>query len=128
MDAITHGREDLARWLASQPTDLYADDAAINALVKHHGLSERADTFHHAGRVVAGPLDEVVRENNLHRNLPELNCWDGIGRRTSQVRHHPTWWDAGRLIYGTGVMSAYGEEIAPHRETLSWADFGFELP
>ena len=119
MDAITHGREDLARWLASQPTDLYADDLAIRSLVSHHSMTGREEAFHHAGRVVAGPLDEVVRENNLHRNLPELDCWDGIGRQTSQVRHHPTWWDAGRLIYGTGIMAAYGEEPAPHRAILT---------
>ena len=119
MDAKDRGREDLARWQASQPSDLYADDSAAKALTEHHGLEEWAEAFHHAGRVVAGPLDEAVRENNLHGNLPELNCWDGIGRPTNQVRHHPTWWDAGRLIYGTGIMAAYANEPAPHRAILT---------
>jgi alkylation response protein AidB-like acyl-CoA dehydrogenase len=119
MDAKDRGREDLARWQASQPSDLYADDSAAKALTDHHGLQAWAEAFHHAGRVVAGPLDEAVRENNLHGNLPELNCWDGIGRPTNQVRHHPTWWDAGRLIYGTGIMAAYATEPAPHRAILT---------
>jgi acyl-CoA dehydrogenase len=119
MDATTQGRGDLARWLAAQPNDLYSDDAALQALTAWHGLEDWAEAFHHAGRVVAGPLDDVVRENNLHRNLPELDAWDGIGRRTAGVRHHPAWWDAGRLIYGTGIMAAYANEPVPHRAILT---------
>jgi len=119
MDATAQGREDMVRWRAAQPLDLYADDPALVALVAHHGLEQRADAFHHAGRVVAGPLDEAVRENNLPGNLPALDCWDGFGTRTNAVRHHPTWWDAGRLIYGTGIMAAYGEQPSSHRSILT---------
>jgi alkylation response protein AidB-like acyl-CoA dehydrogenase len=118
-DARTRGRQDLVAWVAAQPEDLYADDADFQALVAQHGLEERAPSFHETGRVVAGPLDRAVRENNLHRNLPVLDDWDGVGNFTAGVSHHPTWRTAGKLIYGTGIMSAYGEgERPPHRYIL----------
>ncbi len=112
--AADRGRADLAAWLAAAPTDLYADDAELQALIAAHGLAERAPLFHETGRVVAGPLDRVVRENNLARNLPVLDDWDAIGHFTARVSHHPSWWAAGRMIYGTGIMTAYGEaDTAP---------------
>ena len=119
LDAAARGRADLAAWVDAQPADLYADDADLQALIRHHGLQDRIPRLHAAGTVVAGPLDRAVRENNLHQNLPVLDDWDEIGRPTARIRHHPTWTEAGRLIYGTGVMSAYGESPTPHRFILS---------
>jgi len=133
--AADAGRAALADWLAAQPSDLFADDADLAALVAHHGMSERAVTLHAAGRAVAGPLDAAARENDLPRNQPVLDAWDGIGRHTAGVAHHPSYRDAGRAIYGTGVMAAYAEtgvrgttsrgtprrpvSAAPHRFILS---------
>ncbi len=107
--AATVGRDALADWLAAQPTDLYADDADLQALVAHHAMSARAQSLHSAGRTVAGPLDEAARRNDLPGNHPVLEDWDAIGRYTAGVAHHPSHRDAGRAIYGTGVMAAYGE-------------------
>ncbi len=119
-DARVRGRADLAAWLAAQPADLYADDADLQALVAAHGMQARAPRFHDVGQAVAGPLDAAVRENNLHRNLPVLDDWDGIGRFSGGVSHHPSWRTAGKLIYGTGIMTAYGEAPRPsHRFILS---------
>ena len=119
MDATTKGRADLAAWISAQPADLYADDDTVRALIAHHGLEARASQFHAAGKAVAGPLDEAVRENNLHRNLPVLDDWSGIGEYTARVHHHPSWWTAGRLIYGTGIMALYGEPEVSHRSILT---------
>jgi acyl-CoA dehydrogenase len=119
MNSTERGRADLGEWLDAQPADLYADDAALQALVQHHGLSARTETFHRVGAMVAGPLDTVVRENNLLANLPQLDWWDGIGRPTMGIRHHPTWRAAGKLIYGTGIMATYGERPVPHRAILT---------
>ncbi|MEC8425258.1 MAG: acyl-CoA dehydrogenase family protein, partial [Myxococcota bacterium] len=118
-DARTRGRQDLVAWEAAQPADLYADDAEFQALVAHHGLDARQPAFHSAGIAVAGPLDRAVRVNNLHRNLPVLDAWDGIGNFTGRLSHHPTWRTAGKIIYGTGIMAAYGEAPEPpHRFIL----------
>ena len=103
MDAREQGRADLVAWVAAQPDDLYADDHALQALTSAHSLAPYAERFHAAGSTVAGPLDRVVRENNLARNLPVLDDWSGVGEYTARVSHHPTWAEAGRLIYGTGT-------------------------
>ena len=119
MDAREQGRADLVAWVAAQPDDLYADDHALQALTSAHSLAPYAERFHAAGSTVAGPLDRVVRENNLARNLPVLDDWSGVGEYTARVSHHPTWAEAGRLIYGTGIMGLYGEQPASHRAILT---------
>ncbi len=107
--ASAAGRDALADWLAAQPDDLFTDDQDLAVLVAHHGLSRRLPALRAAGLAVAGPLDAAARRNDLPGNLPLLDDWDGIGRFTADVAHHPSHRDAGRLIYGTGVMTAYGE-------------------
>ena len=117
--AATAGRDALAAWLDSQPTDLFADDRDLAALVTHHGLGARVPALHAAGRAVAGPLDAAARRNDLPGNHPVLEDWDGIGRHTAAVAHHPSHREAGRAIYGTGVMTAYGEVGVDGRATGS---------
>lgn len=118
-DAHHRGRADLVAWMAAQPADLFADDTDLQALLGPHGLESRRAHLHETGRTVAGPLDRVVRENNLGRNLPVLDAYDGVGTYTARVSHHPSWWAAGRLIYGTGIMAAYAESPTPHRHILT---------
>ena len=119
MDAIQRGRADLTAWLDAQPTDLFADDADFSALIAHHRLDVHRPLLHQTGRTVAGPLDAAVRINNRPHNRPVLAAWDGVGRYTAEVEHHPTWRRAGELIYGTGIMSLYGQSPPPHRLILS---------
>ncbi len=119
MDAREQGRADLGAWKAAQPDNLFSDDDALLALVDHHGLQRHRARLQDAGSVVAGPLHDAAVENNLHRNLPVLDDWSGIGNHTASVAHHPTWNQAGRLIYGTGIMGLYGEEDVSHRAILS---------
>jgi hypothetical protein len=118
MNGTARGRAELAAWVDAQPTDLYSDDAEFQAIIAHHGLQDRAPALSAAGQAVAGPLDAAVRQNNLHHNLPRYEGWDGVGQYTAAVAHHPSWREAGRLIYGTGIMAAYGEPVVPHRYIL----------
>lgn len=130
-DATIAGRNALADWLADQPTNWFDSDADLQALIDHHGLTDRERALSAAGAAAAGPLDRAARENDLPRNHPMLDDWDGIGRFTGGVAHHPSYADAGRAIYGTGVMAAYAEAgatgapfarptaAAPHRFILS---------
>ncbi len=117
--AADAGRAALAAWLEAQPDDLYADDADLAALVAAHAMAGRAGALHAAGRAVAGPLDRAARDNDLTRNHPVLENWDGIGRWTASVAHHPSHREAGRAIYGTGIMTAYGEVGVDGRSTGS---------
>ena len=118
MDAREQGRADLAAWKEAQPVDLFADDEAFQALVDHHELGEHRARFSETGRIVAGPLHDAAVQNNLGRNLPVLDDWDGIGTFTAAVSHHPAWREAGRLIYGTGIMGLYGVNPVSHRGIL----------
>ena len=119
MDAREQGRADLAAWKAAQPENLFADDAALQALVEHHRIQDHKPRLSAAGRTVAGPLHAAAVQNNLHRNLPVLDDFSGIGAHTARVAHHPSWNEAGRLIYGTGIMGLYGEDTVSHRAILS---------
>ncbi len=107
--AASRGRDALAAWVAAQPQDLFSDDADLAALLAPHGLTGRAPELTAAGRAVAGPLDAAARENDLIGNHPALENWDGIGRYVARVAHHPSYREAGRQIYGTGVMAAFAE-------------------
>lgn len=118
-DAHIRGRAALQSWLAATPDDSFADDLEIQALVRAHGFIDRAPSLHEVGELVAGPLDRMVQVNNIDRNLPVLDDYDGIGNHTAQVAHHPSWWAAGRMIYGTGIMAAYAEQPNPHRYILT---------
>ncbi|KTC67773.1 short chain-specific acyl CoA dehydrogenase [Legionella birminghamensis] len=53
---------------------------------------------------VAAELEPVVAENNLNENLPELSQFNSIGERHDRVIHHPSYVQAGDIIYSTGLM------------------------
>jgi len=119
MDAREQGRADLTAWQASQPDNLFTDDDALLALVEHHELGDHRERLSAAGQTVAGPLHAAAVQNNLHRNLPVLDAWNGVGVYTAEVAHHPSWRQAGKLIYGTGIMGLYGQAPVSHRAILS---------
>jgi acyl-CoA dehydrogenase len=103
------GREALADWVAAQPANLFTDDTDTQALLAAHELHDRFDALRLVGSTVAGPLDAAARVNDRPTNHPVLDDWDGIGRYTAGVAHHPSYREAGRHIYGTGIMAAYSE-------------------
>ena len=112
MDAIDVGREDLAAWVAAQPKNFFSEDPLIPALLTRLLASEdraamlrRLEDF---GALCAGPMDEAATVNNRNENLPRLERYDRIGRRTEGVEHHPSYHDVGRMIYESGMMSEYG--------------------
>lgn len=106
------GRSALNAWRADHPENAYLADGFFRRILglyageKTKGLEEDLVRF---GAEVAGPLDTLVRENNLHTNLPRLEKFDGLGNRQEKIEHHPTYHQAGRYIYGSGVMEAYGD-------------------
>ncbi len=83
---------------------------------RRHG---RADHPPRAGRAPGGPArgrpgrrgaaGPGRTDQRPARQPPAARRWDGIGRHTAGVAHHPAHTEAGRAIYGTGIMSAYAE-------------------
>ena len=105
------GRSDLQAWEASQPENAFAADSHFKRLLPLYAIKEPVDELteelERFGAEVAGPVDELVRRNNLNENLPRLERYTGIGERIEQVEHHPTYHEAGSYIYGAGIMAAY---------------------
>lgn len=110
------GRADLRAWREAQPENIYHADPHFKRLVELYVKSEPLDSvradLERFGAEIAQQVDALVRENNLNENLPRLERYSGIGERVEQVDHHPTYHEAGRYIYGSGIMSAY--EFAPN--------------
>jgi alkylation response protein AidB-like acyl-CoA dehydrogenase len=120
LDAFSQGRADLAAWLDEQPRSFFEADTALQALwaatsTGHEQRQRRDGVLRAFGAAAAGPLDAAVRENNLPRNLPVLEPYDGLGRPLGRIANHPSFDEAGRIIYGTGMMAAYRETPPPHR-------------
>lgn len=105
------GRNDLQAWEASQPDNAFTSDTHFARLVPLYATTEPADELVEEltkfGAEVAGPVDKLVRRNNLNENLPRLQRYTGIGERIEQVEHHPTYHEAGAYMYGGGMMAAY---------------------
>ncbi len=119
MGAVEQGREAMAFWLEQQPGNYYLADPLLRALVARAGLGEREAALERFGAVAAGALDRAVRENNQDANLPRLEAWDALGYRQERVAHHPSYHQAGRLIYESGIMAAYAQQPNPHRFALA---------
>jgi alkylation response protein AidB-like acyl-CoA dehydrogenase len=119
MNAIDEGRATLGEWLAAQPDNFYRADPLLRILVARAGLDDRAGALDAFGAVAAGPLDRAVIENNRPENLPALETHDAIGRHVAGLAHHPSYHEAGRRIYESGVMAAYAEIPNPHPFILS---------
>ncbi len=110
-EPTARGREALQAFAEAQRTNAYDADDHLRRLIRHYADSERVDeleaSLREFGEVVMGRLDELARENNAPGNLPRLDRWSDYGTRKEEIEHHPTYHEAGRLMYGSGVMAAY---------------------
>jgi alkylation response protein AidB-like acyl-CoA dehydrogenase len=118
-DAADSAREDLDRWREQASENHYAGDGYIRRLLHSH-LGPRwaeADALLRAVSDQTGPrLDEFVKESNLDENLPRLRRYDGLGRAVEEVVFHPSYHEAGRVFWSSGVLAALGQ---PGNEVLS---------
>ncbi len=106
------GRNDLLAWDDAQPDNFYESDRHFrNVLGVYAGdrLAALEEDLMRFGAECAGPVDELVRENNVHANNPRLERFTGLGVRIEKIEHHPTYHAAGEYIYGSGVMEAYAD-------------------
>src|SRR5690554_4455325 len=74
--AQAQGREDLKAWEASQPDNIYLSDAHFKRMVPLYVSGEALEKLdadlERFGAEVVSAVDPLVRENNLHQNLPRL--------------------------------------------------------
>jgi acyl-CoA dehydrogenase len=121
---ITLGRNFLVDWEGAQPNNFYTADTNLQRSLEFHwgeeGYRRHLPRLYQFGRVAATEVNEAARISNLDANLPRLERFDGVGRRIEEVVFHPSYHEAGRGIYGSGMMSVYGE---PGNNLLSLALF-----
>ena len=105
-DGHIQGRQEMADWLDDlqrNPLDFSPD--FLHSIEFHLGnqaakfiprLTECAEQI--------PTLEALVSENDFRLNLPRLEKYDGIGRQIDSICFHPTYLDAGDIVYGTGMM------------------------
>lgn len=111
---VEEARAALGEWLAAQPQNFFDADPLLEALVEGAGLHSRIETLRAFGAVAAGPLDEAATESNRPENLPALDSFDAHGRYVARFAHHPSYHQAGKLVFESGMMAAYGETPIPY--------------
>ncbi len=113
-EANRSGRADLEQWAATSPQNFYTSDPHFVSIVEQRSVEARrgalVEELTAFGAACAQHVDGLARENNLHRNLPELDRYSPYGARTERVSHHPTYHSAGEYIYGAGAIAALAEE------------------
>ena len=56
------------------------------------------------GEAITCKLEPLVAENDFKHNHPRLEAYSSIGERTDEIVHHPTYIQAGNIIYGSRMM------------------------
>lgn len=124
LSATEQGRQDLAAWEAAQPDNYFNADRNLRRVLEFYWGESRlqlvAPQLYHFGRYAATTVDAAARTSDLRPNLPQLARFDGIGRRIEDVDFHPSYHEAGRHIYGSGIISVYAE---PAQNLLAMALF-----
>ncbi|MGD2077165.1 MAG: acyl-CoA dehydrogenase family protein, partial [Chloroflexota bacterium] len=114
----------LANWLAEQPENYFSRDVNLQRALEFYWGTERyrehAPLLNKAGAVMATDVDRLAAESAKDDNLPRLVRFNAQGERIEAVDFHPAHHQAGRLIYGSAMMTCYGE---PANNTLALALF-----
>lgn len=119
-----YGRNILEGWQQDQPDNYFANDLGFQRSLEFlwgtETYQKHALGLYRFGGVLATKVDKAVREANLTENLPRLNRYDELGRRIEKVIFHPSHHEAGRQIYGSGLLSVNQQ---PGNNLLSLAHF-----
>jgi len=121
---INSGRKLLQDWLAAQPANFFTADRNLQRSLEFYwGQSlyrQHAGRLYEFGHLSATALADAVRQVSHDLALPRLTRFDQIGQRTEDVVFHPSHHEAGRIVYGSGMMSVYAD---PGQNLLSLALF-----
>jgi len=103
------GRNDLARWWASQPTNYY--DATPNlarVLAFRAGaedLRKMEPRLRDFGQVVVSAVEPAAATLERHREQPTHVPYDGIGRPIEAIEFHPAYRRAGQAVWASGMLA-----------------------
>jgi acyl-CoA dehydrogenase len=121
---IDAARRRLEEWQDAQPDNFFVADRSLQRLLEFYWgeetYREHLPRLYDFGRVSATVVDLAARISNDVENLPRLQLYDWLGNGVSEVDYHPSYHEAGRAVYASGVMSVYAE---PGNNLLSLALF-----
>ena len=102
-------RAALDAWRRAFPADPFADDTSLQAILDRHLTNGRLEALRTSAGAFANDVVAVVGpaasryEQRTH--LPELVRWDGLGRRTEEVSFDPSYHEAGRAVWRSGLVA-----------------------
>ncbi len=121
---IEAGREGLLAWEREKPKNFFDSDSALQQGLEFYWGKEiydsRRDDLSRFGGIAATALNQAVILSNRDENLPRLERYSPLGERIENVVFHPSYHEAGRMIYASGVMASHRE---PGRELERMALF-----
>lgn len=107
-------RKDFDAWRASYPADLYSADPALRLLnrlglasdtARLDALERDATAF---GREIVSVVGPAAQRYEHRDHLPELQRYDADGRAVEAVHFDPSYHDAGRAIWASGIVAHSG--------------------
>ena len=103
------GRADLAAWKDASETNYYDATPNLGHVLQLHMNTGRfaqiEPRLREFGATVATVVDPAVEVLERRRELPALDSFDGVGRRTERIEFHPAYHDAGRAIWRSGILA-----------------------
>ena len=107
MNNTQKGRNDLIHWKRELRKNIYQENPDSQHSIQYY-YTKRADSLskqlYDFGGNVARKLEPLVNEKDYRLNLPRLEKYSGIGEFTDEIVHHPNYIEAGKIIYGPGMM------------------------
>jgi alkylation response protein AidB-like acyl-CoA dehydrogenase len=105
-DAYAEAREALAAWRESVLTDPY--DAHLDLANARYVSGDRLAAVREAGTAFGGVVTERLAPvvGSYQAVDPVLERYDGLGNRTEGIRFDPAYHDAGRMVWGSGLLAA----------------------
>jgi acyl-CoA dehydrogenase len=99
-------RAALALWRSSRPASYYDENLRVS-LRRHLGerLPEVEERLRSFGVAVADVVDPAVDRLERRRDLPAVAGPDALGRETQAVEFDPAYAEAGRAVWGSGVLA-----------------------
>ena len=105
-DGHIQGRQEMTNWLNDlQLNPLTFSPDFLHSVGFHLGsdANKFIPRLHECAEQIP-TLEALVSENDFRFNLPRLEKYDSIGRHIDHICFHPTYLDAGDIVYGTGMM------------------------
>ena len=103
------GRAALIAWEKESQRNIYSSDPDFKHTIAFGFEKETYPQLNAEltlyGEAVAMHLEPLVAENNLDRNLPYIKRCDALGNQIDEIIHHPSYVDAGNIIYGSGLLA-----------------------